>query len=434
MNDPDLLAGLTVFFLLSVFGSLVLLATHNHRQTLRFQIELFVGAFFVRFAMSIMIYHSDLVNVLGDEDSSGWVIGEALQQAWVRQGIDLLGLPAVLGNAFDGPHRGYYYLLGVFFYLTNTSTRLAAAALNGFFGALTAVFAYRVAHTLFSPWVAVRVGWCTCFFPSMIIWSAQTVKEPVVILLEMFALYGCVQLKRNGFSLRHLLLCTLAIVFLLPFRFYMVYVSSAAVILTLAMPRIRGRRTTLTSALSIGVFLMAVFSLSGLSEQQEVEVERLNLEYLQNVREKGSMGTGSGVESHYDMQTPAGFGLATAVGAAHLLLAPFPWQLASGSLRMLLTVPELLVWWWVFFVGVLPGLRYGVRTHFIDILPLLTFLIGLGLLYSLTFSNVGLVYRQRAQLLPWLLMIGMLGLEQRTLRRLAARRSRIGGHVMAATR
>jgi len=41
------------------------------------------------------------------------------------------------------------------------------------------------------------------------------------------------------------------------------------------------------------------------------------------------------------------------------------------------------------------------------------------------FGNVGLAYRQRAQLVPWLLIFAMVGLEQRALRRLAARRAAI---------
>ena len=88
---------------------------------------------------------------------------------------------------------------------------------------------------------------------------------------------------------------------------------------------------------------------------------------------------------------------------------------------MVLTTPELVVWWWVFFVGVLPGIWHAIRNRFNEIQPLLFFLLGLGVLYSLMFGNIGLAYRQRAQLLPWLLIFAMVGLEQRNLRRIAKR-------------
>jgi len=72
---------------------------------------------------------------------------------------------------------------------------------------------------------------------------------------------------------------------------------------------------------------------------------------------------------------------------------------------------------------VLPGLRLSLRTRLLEILPMLFFIAGLGTLYSIIFSNVGLAYRYRAQLLPWLLIFAMVGLEQRTLRQLAVKRA-----------
>lgn len=80
---------------------------------------------------------------------------------------------------------------------------------------------------------------------------------------------------------------------------------------------------------------------------------------------------------------------------------------------MLLTLPELLVWWWLIFAGLLTGIWRAIRTRFGEVQPLLIFISGLGLLYSLMFGNVGLIFRQRAQLLPWLLIFAFVGLEHR---------------------
>jgi hypothetical protein len=54
-------------------------------------------------------------------------------------------------------------------------------------------------------------------------------------------------------------------------------------------------------------------------------------------------------------------------------------------------------------------------------MPLLLFLAAMGVLYSITFSNVGLAYRYRATLMPWLLVFAMVGFEQRRLKRERAR-------------
>jgi hypothetical protein len=352
----------------------------------------------------------------------------------VRDGIGPIDLLSVLTGAFEGNHRGYGYLLGALFYYTDAPARLPAAALNCFFGALTVIFAYRVARLLFSEWVAVRVGWWTCLFPSMIIWSAQTVKEPVVILLEIVAFYGCVYLKVRGFSLRHVILCAVAIVLVFPFRFYAAYIAGAAVCLTLMLPRLSRQKVTVASGLAIAALIIPIIVGSGILVRHETEFERFDLQQIQRFRRDVARGTGSGNADNYNLQTPEGFSTAAAVGAAHLLLAPFPWQLGGGSLRMLLTAPELIVWWWMFFVGVLPGLWHAVRTRFSDIQPLLFFLLGLGLLYSLMFGNIGLVFRQRAQLLPFLLIFAAVGLEQRRLRRLAAQKAQVAGRVLVEAR
>jgi hypothetical protein len=93
----------------------------------------------------------------------------------------------------------------------------------------------------------------------------------------------------------------------------------------------------------------------------------------------------------------------------------------------LLTTPELVVWWWLVFMGLIPGLWHVCKTRLADAQPMLFFIVGLGLLYSMMFGNVGLIFRQRAQLLPWLLIIAIAGLEQRAIRNLLRRGAQVSG-------
>jgi len=79
------------------------------------------------------------------------------------------------------------------------------------------------------------------------------------------------------------------------------------------------------------------------------------------------------------------------------------------------------VWWWVVLCGIVPGFRWCLRQRFRESVPLLLFLVAIGTLYSLIFSNIGLGYRYRATLMPWLLIFAMLGVEQRRIRRETAR-------------
>ena len=300
--------------------------------------------------------------------------------------------------------------------MTDAPARLPAAVLNNLFGALTVVLAYRIAATLFSPWVARRVGLWACVLPSLVVWSAQTLKEPVVIFLETAALAACVRIKRSGRT-REAVACAAAIVLLVPFRFYAAYLTALVTIASLALPRLRGRPTTLGPALLIGALVALALVSSGILAQHEALVEHYSLAQIQTLRDYTARTAGSGVVLPYDLSTPSGFVASVLVGASHLLLAPFPWQLAQGSGRMLLTLPDVFLWWWLVLAGLVPGIRACVRWRFGDVQPLLFFALGMALLYSVLFSNVGLVYRQRAQLLPWLLIFAMVGLEQRRLLR-----------------
>src|SRR5215510_13878961 len=201
--DGDLFFGIVFLLLFAALGSFLLTLTRKHRQTQREQIKLFLCALGVRFAASIAVYEMGLVKVLGDEDGGGWQYGVFLANGWEKQHLSLLSLPEMWAGAYNTHHMGFHYLSGLFFFVTGASARMPIAALNCFFGALTVVMVYRIAISLFSRWTAVRAGWIACFFPSMIIWSAQTLKEPVIIFLEALALYACVNLKLSGFSTKY---------------------------------------------------------------------------------------------------------------------------------------------------------------------------------------------------------------------------------------
>ncbi len=427
MDEIGLLPGVLYFLLLCVLGVPLILGTRRHQATLRFQLRVFFIAFMLRFCVSILLYAAGLSSFIGDEDSSGWTLGASIQGEWAQHGISIFDLPGQLTQAFEGHHRGYGFMLATVFYLTGIAARLPAAALNAFFGALTVVLAYRIARTLFSDGVANRVAWWTCLLPSMVIWSAQTVKEPIVILLETIALYECVRLKESGLSIKHLLVCGCAIVLLIPFRFYGCYIVGAAVLVALLTPGLSGPRAWV-SAIALTAVLVPVLVGSGLFALHEAAVETFDIETIQkfrvNVSQGGKgQGAGSGIRTA-DIRTTEGFASGVAVGAIHLLLAPFPWEM--NSTRALITLPEVVYWWFLVAFGVIPGLWYCIRKRFRDVCVLLLFIVGFGLLYSMMFGNVGLVVRQRAQLLPWLLVFAAVGLEQRKNRRNAMAVARRG--------
>jgi len=417
MEVADFVTGISCAFLLVGIALLALRMTGNNQSSMQLQVTLFLTSFFIRFAFSIVLYGTSLqTKIVGDGDDSGWMVGLYHKENWDAQQVGPLGLLPLLMGAFDGHHQGYGYLLGVLFYFTRMPSQLSAASLDCVCGGLIAVFAYRLARVHFSEEAATRVGWWVCCFPTMIIWSAQTIKEPVVILLEVVAMYCCLRVRDKGFSLRHTVLIAVTIMSLVTMRFYAAYIVGMSVIATLALPRLGRQGLSIVSAAGVvAIVLPVLFGTKASEEHSSTYDQYSTVEGIQSFRRDIATGTGSGVVSEYDMSTRTGLGLATLVGAAHLLLAPFPWQL-NGSFRMLMTAPEMIFWWWLFFFGVIPGTRYVIRHHLGNMLPILLFLLGIGTVYSLTFGNVGVIYRQRAQLMPYLLTFAAIGLERKKLR------------------
>jgi hypothetical protein len=413
MDSTDVSSGTIAFLLLAVVGCLLLLVTRNHRSGLRSQCILFLCAFAIRFVLAVSIYGTALHTVVvGDGDDSGWYGGLSLLSEWDYRGLGLLDLPSTLMDAFSGRHRGYFYVLAIYFYFTRIPSQLSAAALSCCAGALTSVFVYRLARSLASDWVALRAGWWTCLFPVMIIWSCQTIKEPFVILLEVLALYGCIQLRISKFALRHILLCSICVVTVATMRFYAAYITGLVILITLAVPHIRRRKFSIGAAIGVVAIAIPILSSVGALNRDTETAGEFDLQRIDQFRQGMAKTADSGVETNFDTQTTRGLGLMTLFGGVHLLLAPFPWQLRSGSLRMAMTAPEMVVWWSMFFALVLPGLKYAIRHRFGDVMPLLLFLLLLCIVYSLTFGNVGTAYRQRAQLMPYLFIFAALSLER----------------------
>jgi len=104
----------------------------------------------------------------------------------------------------------------------------------------------------------------------------------------------------------------------------------------------------------------------------------------------------SGFGQDVDIDTTEGALWIVPIGLLYLLFAPFPWQLAS--LRQIITLPEMIIWWISFPLLVL-GLWYAVKHRLREVSPIVMFTTMLTLVYSVFQGNVGTAYRQRSQLL-----------------------------------
>jgi hypothetical protein len=149
-----------------------------------------------------------------------------------------------------------------------------------------------------------------------------------------------------------------------------------------------------------------IFSALGLTSHMIHAAEPYGLDRISMYRHGMAATAHSGFAVDADLSTPGGALSFLPIGMSVLLLGPFPWQMTS--LRPLISLPEMLLWW-----SMLPalwrGIRFSIRREFGTSIPILVFGGTLTALYSLTLGNVGAAFRQRAQIFIFLFIFVAIG-------------------------
>ena len=95
------------------------------------------------------------------------------------------------------------------------------------------------------------------------------------------------------------------------------------------------------------------------------------------------------------------------IGASYLLLAPFPWDIATPLQAA--AMPETLLWYPLFLLSIL-GLRISIRNRLTTALVPLCVLMVVVSSYALVEGNFGTAYRHRAQIMPLFFVFSGVGL------------------------
>jgi 4-amino-4-deoxy-L-arabinose transferase-like glycosyltransferase len=233
------------------------------------------------------------------------------------------------------------------------------------------------------------------FFPSLILWSAQALKDGLIILALALAILATLRLMEK-ITVGYVVVLAGCLLALLSLRFYIFYMMAAAV----AGSFILGMKTMNAQSFVQRFVAVAVIGLAftwfGVLRYAGTQFERYgNLKMIQMSR-VDQANAGSGFGKDVDVGTTEGALTAIPIGLIYLLFAPFPWDMAT--LRQSITLPEMLVWWTAFPLLIL-GLYFALRHRLRQVAPIVIFTTMLTLAYSLFQGNVGTAYRQRSQLL-----------------------------------
>ena len=360
------------------------------REDGRFLVYVFIGGLLARLVVGTAIYMLALQEFFGGDAVLYDKAGYALLRVWQGE--------TYLREFVDSAATGWgmlYLVAGV--YAVVGRNMLAIQYVNAVVGAMTAPVIYLCARQMFHhARVARAAAVLVAFFPSLVLWSSQGLKDGPIIFLLALSMLATLQLGEK-LSAKNLALLTVSLLGVLSLRFYVFYMLAAAIGGAFLFGMQSLSRQSFFRQLAAVACIGVALTYFGVLRTAGSQFERYgNLEAVNRSRGDLARSGNSGFGKDVDVSTAAGALTAIPLGATYLLFAPFPWQMQN--LRQSITMPEMLVWWGSFPLLVL-GLYFTVRYRLRQALPILMFTTMLTLAYSVFQGNIGTAYRQRAQIL-----------------------------------
>ncbi len=385
-------AALLVCVITAVLVGLIISRVQNDKE---FLLHLFIGALLVRVLIGTIIFAFNLQDFFGGDAYTYDFFGYALSKVWQGDNYYLSLVNTYVSETGAGAWGMFYFV--AFIYTIIGRNMLAIQFVNAVLGAATAPVIFLCAkHVYNNLRVARLAGFFVAFYPSLVLWSSQGLKDGPIVFLLAISILATFKLGEN-INLKYLAVLASSLFAILTLRFYVFYMivvaAGGSLLIGMRMASVRSLAQRFVVIIGIGLALTYL----GVLRTTSMQFESFgNLEKIQVSRSDMMQRAETGFGKDVDVSTVSGAFSAIPVGATYLLFAPFPWQLAS--LRQSITFPEMVVWWASFPLLVL-GLWFTIKYRLRQSLPILIFTAMLTLAYSLFQGNVGTAYRQRAQLL-----------------------------------
>jgi len=398
---PDGAAAILIVITLSLIGLIVF---RRYTEEKDFVSIIFLAALAVRLLFGIVIHVMDAREFFGADASTYDFFGWRLVEYW--NGHSTLDDPLVQrALSASGPGWGMFYVTAAVYYLFGKNI-FAAQSFCAVFGAATAPMVYYCSVTMFAnKKVAKGAAFSVAFFPALILWSSQLMKDGLVIFLLVLAMTMVLRLQEK-FNIPALLILVLSMFGIFSLRFYIFYMVTAAVVgsfvvgLSGSVPAM-ARRTAALIIVGLGLTYLGVI------RNATVEFDRFgSLEQIQASRADLAQSAESGFFEDVDVSTAEGAVTMLPIGFLYLMFAPFPWEMSN--FRQAITLPEVLVWW-ALMPLLISGLWYSFRHRLRNAMPVLLFTVMLTIAYSLFQGNVGTAYRQRTQIQVFLFIFISVG-------------------------
>src|ERR1041384_647685 len=188
-----------------------------------FLVELFVGALLIRVALAALIFSFGWQEFFGGDAYTYDMLGSAMLHVWHGD----MRYKDVLADALETFWGMPYYIAAI--YALVGRNMLAVQFVNSIMGAATAPAAYLCARQIFNNQQVARLtGFLAAFFPSLVLWSAQGLKDGPIVFLLTVAMLATLKLGER-LSVKYFIVLVAALLGLLGMRFYIFYMMLIAV-------------------------------------------------------------------------------------------------------------------------------------------------------------------------------------------------------------
>jgi len=368
---------------------------YRQRENGLFLLRIFVAALLVRVLLGTLILVFNARDFFGGDALYYDYYGFAQLAAWYGDRY-FNALMQVYNSGGLASAWGMVYMVAAIYGLVGRNV-LAVQMVISVMGAATAPIIYLVAsHVFQNARVARLSAFAVAFYPSLVLWSSQGLKDGPIVFFLAIAILATLRLGKK-FSIKYITILIAALFCVLTFRFYVFYMILAAVAGAFVIGMQKLTASILARQFAIIILIGLALTYLGVTRYANVHLsEYTRLERVQQSRQDAAVSAQSGYGQRVDVSTGEGALKTIPLGLIYLLFAPFPWQLAS--LRQSITLPEMLIWWASFPLLIL-GLWFSIKYRLRQISPVLLFTVMLTLAYSIFQGNVGNAYRQRSQLL-----------------------------------
>ena len=404
-NKPDELMAIPLVIILA--GAALLVLDGNSRDGDRdFQINIFLWAFSLRLWMGLVMYAWGLKDLFGDDDALGYAAAWGMASRWYAGGLDAF-FNDFVRVFFERQNEGQGFIWAIPTFLAGGPSRMIVSVVNSFAGSLLVIVIFRLARRIFGTEIGRIAAIVVTFWASNILLSAMTSKEMLVMFFSWLLIYLIIR-NPSGLRVKDAVAAIPVMLAVFMMRFYSIYMLMTAAFFRFLVAGGRNlvRNTIFGTLIVASVFI--VLESSGVVKRDMARLERLS-NVIEGWREGMASTTGSGVEIYSEYDSPT---LAVPVATVYFFLAPFPWEIFSGSLRSAFGAVENIFVAVILFFG-FPAWRIFFKDKFIEIAPIVAFCALYSGMHIWGLANLGIAWRHKQTIMPLLFMLVAVAITQR---------------------